>query len=160
MDKQHYQQMISVAIFREVEAYTFYREIAQKVRDPEVKSLFDWLADQEQEHEEQLDRIRSQPELAGKMTVALEGNLLEEPEAQPKLSVDMTPDEALALAIIKERQAAEFYESLSRRSEDDTICRLCLELAKMELGHEQALKRLQTGSRSLESWEVAALPEA
>ncbi len=160
MDESKYQKMLSLAIFREVEAYTFYREIAEKVHNPEVKSLFDWLADQEEEHEKQLDKIRSQPILARSMAVTLDGNLLEEPEPLPKLTVDMTPDEALALAITKERQAAEFYDSLASSAEDDSIRRLCLELSKMELGHEQALKRLLSTSKTLPNWEAIALPEA
>ena len=44
MKAEDAKKIISTAIDREVEAYTFYRTISDKVKDPVLKKLFDELA--------------------------------------------------------------------------------------------------------------------
>ena len=45
-------KIISTAVDREVEAYTFYRTISDKVKDPSLKKLFGELAGEEKQHRE------------------------------------------------------------------------------------------------------------
>jgi len=45
-------KIISTAIDREVEAYTFYRSVADKAKDKNLKVLFDELAGEEKKHRE------------------------------------------------------------------------------------------------------------
>ena len=45
-------KIISTAIDREVEAYTFYRSVADKVKDKVLKALFAELAGEEKKHRE------------------------------------------------------------------------------------------------------------
>jgi rubrerythrin len=40
MDKQDFANIMDIAIAAEVEAFTFYRDVAAKVSDPEMKRLF------------------------------------------------------------------------------------------------------------------------
>jgi len=52
-------KIISTAIDREVEAYTFYRTISDKVKDPALKKLFGELAGEEKQHREFLQGMLS-----------------------------------------------------------------------------------------------------
>ena len=52
MKPEDAKKIITTAIDREVEAYTFYRGIADKVKDPALKSLFAELAGEEKKHRE------------------------------------------------------------------------------------------------------------
>ena len=52
-------KIISTAIDREVEAYTFYRTIGDKVKDPALKKLFSELAGEEKQHREFLQGMLS-----------------------------------------------------------------------------------------------------
>jgi len=45
-------EIIFNAIDREVEAYTFYRTVSEKARDPALKKLFTELAGEEKQHRE------------------------------------------------------------------------------------------------------------
>ena len=45
-------KIISTAIEREVEAFTFYSTIGGKVKDPALKKLFTELAGEEKQHRE------------------------------------------------------------------------------------------------------------
>jgi len=52
MKAEDAKKVITTAIEREVEAYTFYRGIADKVKNPALKSLFAELAGEEKKHRE------------------------------------------------------------------------------------------------------------
>ena len=52
MKTEDAKKIISTAIDREVEAYTFYRTIGDKVKDPAIKKLFTELAGEEKQHRE------------------------------------------------------------------------------------------------------------
>ena len=50
MKAEDAKKIIATAIDREVEAYTFYRTVSDRVKDPALKSLFDELAGEEKKH--------------------------------------------------------------------------------------------------------------
>ena len=52
MKAEDAKKIIATAIDREVEAYTFYRGIADKVKDKTLKDLFAELAGEEKKHRE------------------------------------------------------------------------------------------------------------
>ena len=52
MKTEDAKKIISTAIDREVEAYTFYRTIGDKAKDPAIKKLFAELAGEEKQHRE------------------------------------------------------------------------------------------------------------
>ena len=139
--EQKIQKLISLAIFREVEAYAFYREVAEVVHDEEVKKIFMDLAVQEQEHEDRLDRFRSDPASmqpppgANDLSISEEQNL-------PMLTCGMQPVEAITLAMKKEQQASEFYQKLSEMADDPDLGYVCETLSAMEIEHKNALEKI------------------
>jgi len=46
MNQNQYKKIISSAIEREIEAYTFYRMVSDKAKDKNIKSLFGKLAEE------------------------------------------------------------------------------------------------------------------
>ena len=52
MKTEDAKKIISMAIEREVEAYTFYHTVADKVKDKALKSLFNELSGEEMKHRE------------------------------------------------------------------------------------------------------------
>jgi len=52
MKEKKLESLIDVAIDREMEAYNFYRDLADKVEDPNIKDTLEYLAGEEQKHRE------------------------------------------------------------------------------------------------------------
>ena len=50
MNQNEYKKIISLAIEREVGAYTFYRAVSDKAKDKNLKSIFNKLAEDEREN--------------------------------------------------------------------------------------------------------------
>jgi hypothetical protein len=57
MKIEEYQRIISNAIDREVESYSFYRTVSGKVKDPSLKVIFAELAEEETKHRTYLQSI-------------------------------------------------------------------------------------------------------
>ncbi len=108
MKAEDAKKIISTAIDREVEAYTFYRTISDKVKDSVLKNLFDELAGEEKQHREFLQGMLSKdvtkmhfdPKKDYKVVNAM---------PSPPLSVDMKPLDGLVIAIKKELEAMQMY---------------------------------------------------
>lgn len=106
MKSEDLQRIIRDAIDNEVEAYTFYRSVAERAKDEDLKTIFLELAEDEKQHRECLQDV-----LLG----SIEKMEFEAPEdyrvtdamEEPELSVDMKPLEGLLLAIKKELHAAQ-----------------------------------------------------
>jgi rubrerythrin len=59
MKPEDAKKIISTAIDREVDAYAFYHSVAERVKDPALKSLFAELAGEEKKHREFLQNFLS-----------------------------------------------------------------------------------------------------
>jgi rubrerythrin len=142
MDAATFDQLISTAIRREIEANAFYREVAKRVRDESVRAVFVQLAREELGHRELLERYRADPSMAMKIAVPVRDTKVAEATELPKLSADMKPVHAIALAMKKELRAAEFYRGLSEGSTDAQVRAVLDHLAYMELGHKARLEEV------------------
>lgn len=60
----------------------------------------------------------------------------------PKLSIDMKPADAIALAMKKEQQAVEFYRALGESATDASVKKIFENLTNMELGHKHRLENV------------------
>ncbi|MDK2989242.1 MAG: hypothetical protein PWR16_771 [Methanoculleus sp.] len=151
MDTEEYRSIISNAIDREIEAYTFYRTVREKVTDENLKNLFNELAGEESQHRK-----------------TLEGFLLKEPSAlgfntqrdykvaqtleTPPLSADLKPLDGLVIAIRKELDAMQMYTQLASLSDDPGQKELFQSLASMERGHKARLEDIYTNMAFPEVW--------
>jgi len=151
MKTEDAKKIISTAIDREVEAYTFYRSIADKVKDKNLKSLFDELAGEEKKHREFLQAFLSKD--ASKMKFAA-GHDYKVGDAlpSPKLTPDLKPIEGIVLAIKKELDAMQMYSQLANAAADVETQLLFNQLANMERSHKARLEDIYTNMAFPETW--------
>jgi rubrerythrin len=144
-------KIISLAIDREVESYTFYRNVSDKVKDPALKKLFNELAGEETKHREFLQAFLSKGVAKFHFDAGRDykvGDAL----PSPKLSVDMKPLDGLVLAIKKELEAMQMYTQLAGQSTDNEQQLLFSQLANMERTHKARLEDIYTNMAFPESW--------
>ncbi len=151
MTQDEYKKIISRAIQGEIEAYTFYNAVSEKVKDKKLKDLFSDLAAEEQKHK-----------------LTLEGFLTKAPEnlhfstsqdykvadalPTPPLTMDLKPLDGLVIAIKKELEAMQMYTQLANNSTDAGQKNIFLELASMERGHKSRLEDIYTNMAFPEAW--------
>jgi len=151
MKTEDAKKIISTAIDREVEAYTFYRTIADKVKDPALKKLFAELAGEEKQHREFLQGMLSK-DVAKMHFEAKKDYKVANAMPSPPLSADMKPLDGLVVSIKKELEAMQMYTQLANLSADVEQKLLFSQLANMESGHKARLEDLYTNMAFPEVW--------
>ena len=132
-------KIISTAIDREVESYTFYRAISEKVKDPVMKKLFTELSGEEKQHREFLQGMLSK-DVTKMHFDAKKDYKIVNTIPSPPLSPDLKPLDGLVLAIKKELEAMQMYTQLAGLSADMEQKFLFTQLANMESGHKARLE--------------------
>ena len=144
-------KIISDAINKEVEAYTFYRGIADKVKDSALKSLFAELAGEEKKHREFLQGMLTKDVSKMKFDASHDykvGDALPAPAFTPA----MKPIEGIVVAIKKELEAMQMYSQLAKLAKDNETQLLFSQLANMERGHKARLEDIYTNMAFPEVW--------
>ena len=134
MDNMSWEQILNRAIAKEQEAYSNYNALASWVRNPGGQQMLRDLAEEERSHQEILERWQ-----AGKMPGNPPPSLADlgggGDSGDFKVDKDLTPEEAVRLAIREEELAFSFYRSLSESLEGETR-----DLAKRLAAEEQRHK--------------------
>jgi rubrerythrin len=144
-------KIISMAIEREVEAYTFYRGVADKVKNPALKSLFAELAGEEKKHREFLQGMLTKDIAKMKFDPSHDYKVADTLPS-PTLSVEMKPIEGIVVAIKKELEAMQMYTQLAALAKDTETQFLFTQLANMERGHKARLEDIYTNMAFPEAW--------
>jgi rubrerythrin len=134
------EKILEDAIEREVEAYEFYQQVYERVDDSTVKEVFEQLAKEEQGHRELLEQFLHDPTMLLHIHPPSADYQVAEATELPKLSIDMKPADAIALAMKKEQQAVQFYRSLAEKATDARAKSVFENLTNMELGHKYRLE--------------------
>ena len=140
MDRRQLDDLLSTAIAREVEANAFYRQVAERSTNPNVRNIFADLAAEELGHQKLLEGVKRDPNLMRRFSAPAADYRVAEATALPALSIDMKPADAIALAMKKEQQAVEFYLDLAARASDSELVSSLNALANMEKGHKTRLE--------------------
>lgn len=151
MTPEEYRNIISMAIDREVEAYSFYNTVAEKVQDANLKSLFKELAGDETSHREFLQKMLTKDFSSLGFSTTRDYKVAES-VASPPLSADLKPIDGLVIAIKKELEAMQMYTALANNSEDAAQKNMFMELASMERGHKTRLEDIYVNTAFSESW--------
>ncbi len=151
MDQKDFAKIIGMAIDREVEAYTFYRTVSDKVKDKNLKKMFDELAGEEQKHRELLQNLSAKDPKAVHFSAAKDYKVADTIKLKP-LSADLKPIEGMGLAINKELEAMQMYTRLAGASTDAAQKTIFTELANMERGHKARLEDIYVNMAFPESW--------
>jgi rubrerythrin len=151
MKSEDFRQIISQAINGEIEVYTFYCMVADKVADAALKNIFSELADDEWNHQQILQAVM----LKGSRSLQVEeshdykaADTLE----LPPLSVDFKPIEGILLAIRKKLDAMQKYTQLSQVASDPEEKGAFLKLAKMENSQKARLEDIYANMTFPEVW--------
>ena len=146
-----YVSTLAMAIENEVEAYEFYLGISNKVEDVNIKAIFKYLAEQEMGHRDFLSFYLSN-DATPLIFADLPDYKVSETVDKPKLSMEMKPVDAIALAMKKEEEAMDMYRDLANRSSDEAQKKLFMNLSVMEKGHKTKLEDLYTNMAFPETW--------
>lgn len=136
MDKGTYQAILDSAIAGEIEAYEFYLQAAEKMDNTALKAMFDELAKEELMHRKILEGFRGKGDMEIHFTRVPDFHVCETVDAPARLSTDMKPADAIALAMKKEEEAMRHYTQLAEACTDLAQRKVFLELAAMERGHK------------------------
>jgi rubrerythrin len=104
MTPEQYRAIISKAIEREVESYTYYRTISEKVKDAYLKKIFADLAGDETKHREFLQGLLAKEPKQLKISASKDYKIADSVKA-PTLSAELKPIDGIVLAIKKELEA-------------------------------------------------------
>jgi rubrerythrin len=151
MNPEEYRRIISMAIDREVEAYSFYNSVAEKVKDENLKSLFRELAGEETSHREFLQKLLSK-DVASLGFSTTKDYKVGDSIPTPPLTPDMKPVDGLVVAIKKELEAMQMYTALANVSEGAEQKKLFTDLATMERGHKTRLEDIYVNTAYAEVW--------
>lgn len=136
-------EILDFAIKREEEEYDFYKEWSEKVR-PEIKPVFEKLAQEEAGHKKKLlevksGKLREFVESGSKEVLDLKmSDYLVDVEVKP----DMSYQDALILAMKREKAAFKLYEDFANKSTNENIRNLFTALAQEEARHKLKLEML------------------
>jgi rubrerythrin len=144
-------KIISTAIDREVEAYTFYRSVADKVKDKALKTLFAELAGEEKKHREFLQGMLTKDVSKMKFDASHDYKVADTLPS-PALTMDMKPIEGIVVAIKKELEAMQMYSQLATLATDTETQLLFSQLANMERSHKARLEDIYTNMAFPEVW--------
>lgn len=143
--------IIAFAVENEVEAYEFYKGVAETTQDDNLKQIFQELAEEEKNHQMLLEGFLA-PDAEPLVFKETADYQVAETVDKPKLSLEMKPVDAVALAMKLEQEAMEMYQKLADESASDSQRDMFLNLVAMEQGHKTKLENLYTNMAFPEVW--------
>lgn len=127
--------ILDFAINAEQEAVDFYTELANNSKNADMKSVFQQFAKEEIGHKAKLTKIKSEGLYV--MPAEKVADLkISDYIVAVKPTPDMTYQEALVLAMKKEKAAFRLYSNLAAKAPTDAMKNLFLGLAQEEAKHK------------------------
>ncbi len=136
MDIEQYRQVISDAIDGEIEAKKFYEDVAAKIKDQNLKALFEKFADEEARHEILLTNVLKKGKMDKTYFNFDKDFKVAETIDMPEVSADMDLKSAIGIAMKNEEIAMKKYTNLAENCEDNELKKVFLDLAAMERDHK------------------------
>ena len=133
---EHDEEILELAIAREVEAYHFYMALASRVKEPAMSKVFEELAEEELEHKARLELEVMKTGRAVDTTlkpVDPEKDYIISDSEEP---LDLDYRDMLLLAIEKEKAAFRIYVGLVPNVHDEESKEVLLALAEEEVKHK------------------------
>ena len=151
MKLDQYKEIIQFAIAGEIEAQEFYKAAANKINDSHLKEMFEKFAKDEKGHEKILKGILSKDTINQYFDESTDYKIAETVD-KPKLSTDMKPADAIALAMKNEEEAMKQYTDLAEACLDPGQKKVFLDLAAMERGHKLKMEKAFVDIGYTELW--------
>lgn len=133
------EEILDYAIEKEEEAHQFYLDWSKKIESENMQELFSSFADEELKHKEKLLRVKSGGTFKPSSQKITDLKIVD-------YLVDITPtpemdyQEALIVAMKREKASFRLYSDLAAMSESDTMHELFTALAQEEAKHKLRLE--------------------
>ena len=129
-------EILEFAIAREMEAYRFFMALAGRAASPQMRKVFEDLAQEELGHKEKLEleimKTGQTVPAAPKFNISEHEYVIPESQLQP----DMDYKDMLLLGIKKEEESFRTYIDLIQRVQDKESREVLLSLAEEEVRHK------------------------
>jgi rubrerythrin len=142
--------IIKNAITQEELSHEFYRRLANLVSHAETKETLQYLAQEELEHKAFLESCFT-PQ-GCKLVGQAQNVHLAELLAAPVFTPDLSPKEALVIAMKREEGSHKFYQALAALQPPGEIRSFLEKMAKVELGHKEKMEYLYDNVAFPEVW--------
>lgn len=138
MSKCNIDDILEFAIADEISANRFYLDMASKMKDPAITKVFEEFAKEELGHKAKLEAIKRDKTLAeNKSATAKVADLkIADYTVDVEPNADMDYQQALILAMKKEKAAYKLYTDLAKSIEDENISNMFSFLAQEEAKHK------------------------
>ncbi len=142
--------VVKSAIAAEEMAHDFYLRLAGVVTHADTKETFQYLAKEELEHKQFLESCFTPQgcKLVGRPQDVHLAEHLEAPAFRP----EMTPMEALVVAMKREEGSHRFYQALAALQPPGEIRDFLEKMAQMELSHKEKMEYLYDNTAFPEVW--------
>ncbi len=144
------QAIVNNAIAQEELSHEFYLRMANLVSHQDTRETFQYLAQEELEHKAFLQSCLTPQgcKLVGHPRNVHLAELLQAPEITP----DMSPKEALVIAMKREEGSHRFYQTLAGLQPPGEIRDFLEKMARMELSHKEKMEYLYDNVAFPEAW--------
>lgn len=142
--------LIEQAIRQEELSHEFYSRLARLVTHQDTKDTLAWLAKDELEHKAFLESCLTPTGCT--LTGQAQDTHLAEIMKTPAITPDLTPKEALMVAMKREEGSYHFYQRLASLQPPGEAKAFLEKMAKMELGHKEKVEYLYANVAFPEVW--------
>jgi rubrerythrin len=142
--------IIKSAITQEEMSHDFYKRLAGLVNHQETKDILEFLAKDELEHKTFL--LSCFTPKGCKLTGKGQNVHLAEMLEAPAISDDLTPKEALVIAMKREEGSYRFYQTLADLQPPGEIQAFLKKMAQVELKHKEKVEYLYDNTAFPEVW--------
>jgi rubrerythrin len=132
------EDLLEFAIQKEQEASEFYLDLASQMEKPHMREVFEGFAAEEQRHKAKLEGVRKGEVLKPSEDKIMDLKLADYLVEVELESEDMSYQQALVIAMKREKAAFKLYNDLAQTTGDDN-----LRLALMALAQEEAKHKLR-----------------
>lgn len=128
--------ILDFAIKNEEDACHFYTELAGKMIKPAMIQIFKDFAREEEGHKAKLLDIKSGKLLIPSKEKVLDLKISDYIDTDIQIKEDLDYQDALVLAMKKEKQAFKLYTDLASKTDNEQIKKLLLAIAQEEAKHK------------------------
>jgi rubrerythrin len=139
--------LIGTAIAREEEAFTFYRDILNKVKDDGTKETIEWIANEEKKHKAFLVDFREGNISADAMKLSdVVYYKIAEYQEEPAIEREMSREDIFLLASHRENRSYQVYAALADLVGEGEARTMLSKMANEELKHKEKMEYLYTNT--------------
>ena len=128
--------ILDFAIKNEEEAVSFYTDLSKKMKKPAMVQMFKDFAMEEDGHKAKLIDIKSGRLLITSKEKVIDLKISDYMDTNIQIKEDLDYQDALVLAMRKEKQAFKLYSDLASKTDNEHIKKLLLAIAQEEAKHK------------------------